>query len=278
MKKILFILLASLLSVTLAAETPAIKLLVATEKLWKADQYQEAMDSATRVLVMMPNNTAAKNFLHNHWDDLIRHTNATLEKNADETDVQQSLVRLEIYRLMAEIADNLREVQMPLVGTDWQWYPEMYYSQGDYDTERMHVYRLLMSQAADCMKSYATDGAKQLFLTALRYLLPGAEREGNRADIQAELIRTMTRLAETRAIPEAIFAYELTSLSDALRGDTLARLDTVEKLRPVLRQHVADLYLARAEELLAEGDSAKAADFQALALDWTETVEPDPDR
>ncbi len=278
MKKTLFILFASLLSVTLAAETSAFKLLVATEKLWRADQYQEAMDSATRVLTIAPNNSAAKNFLHNHWDDLMRRTSATLEKNSDENDLRQSLVRLEIYRLMAEIADNLREVEMPLVGTDWQWYPEMYYSQGDYDSERMHVYRLLMSQATDCLRSYDTEGAKECFLTALRYLLPGAEREGNRADIQAELIRTMARKKETSAIPEAIFAYELTNLSDALRGDTLARLDTVERLRPVLRQHVADLYLIRAEELLAEGDSLQAADFRAFAEDWMLPVEPDPDR
>ena len=88
----------------------------------------------------------------------------------------------------------------------------------------------------------------------------------------------MTRMKETSAIPEAIFAYELTNLSDALRGDTLARLDTVERLRPVLRQHVADLYLIRAEELLAEGDSLQAADFRAFAEDWMLPVEPDPDR
>jgi hypothetical protein len=277
MKKVFFILVASLLAVNLPAETSAFKLLMHTERLWRAEQWQEAMDSATRVLVIAPNNSAAKNFVHDHWDDMLRRTATTLEKNADEANLNQSLVRLEIYRLMAEIADNLREVQMPIVGTDWQWYPELYYNQGDYDSERMHVYRMLMDKANDCLLSYDTDGAREAFLTALRYLIPGSEREGNRADIQASLIRKMIQLSSTSRIPEAIYAYELTNLSDALCSDTV-HLDTVAAMRPRLQQHVADLYHAQADELQAAGDSAKAADYRALALDWETVVEPDPDR
>ena len=276
MKKVFFILVASLLAVNLPAETSAFKLLMHTERLWRAEQWQEAMDSATLALAIAPNNSAAKNFIHDHWEDMLRRTTTTLEKNADEASLEQSLVRLEVYRLLAEVADNLREVQMPIVGTDWQWYPELYYNQGDYDSERMHVYRMLMDKANDCLLSYDTDGAREAFLMALRYLIPGSEREGNRADIQASLIRKMIQLGGTSRIPEAIYAYELTTLSDALCSDTVP-LDTVAAMRPRLQQHVADLYNAKADELQAAGDSARAAEFRALAGDWM-TVEPDPER
>ena len=286
MKKIVLILLTSLLTVTLPAETSAIKethpspirLLMHTERLWRAGQYEEAMDSATYILTIAPNNSAAKNFIHDHWDDMIRHTNRTLEQNAGETDLQQSLVRLELFRLLAEIADNLKEVQLPLVGTNWQWYPELYYSQGDYDSERMHIYHMLLEEANQCLRSYDTDGAKKHLLTALRYLLPGNERESNRAELQAAIIRNMSAMRNTRSIPEAIFTYELTNLSDALRGDSAVTLDTIEHMRPVLQAHIAELYEAKADELLQQGDSAQAADYRALADDWRTTVQPDPDR
>ena len=278
MKKIVLIVLTSLLAVTLSAETSAIKLQMFAERLWRQGQYQEAMDSATRALSIMPNNSNAKNFLHDHWNECIRRTNDVLAKNADESDLEQSLTRLEIYRLMAEVEDNMRGIQMPIVGTNWQWIPELYYSQGDYDSKRMHVYRMLLAEADNCMRSYDTEGAKKHLLTALRYLLPGNERESNRADLQAAIVRNMKFFRDAKTIPEAIFAYELTNLSDALRADTASSLDTIASIRPVLRQHVADLYNAKADEFLAAGDSAKAADFRALAEDWTLTVEPDPDK
>lgn len=274
----ILILLTSLLAVTLPAETSAFKLLISAEKLWKKGAYEEAMDSATRVLVIMPNNSAAKNFLHDHWDKMQHHTTAVLEKNADENDLQQSLVRLELFRLLAEINDNLREVQMPLVGTNWQWYPELYYNQGDYDSERMHVYHMLLEEANQCLRSYDTEGAQKHLLLALRYLIPGGERESNRADLQAAIIRNLKFYSSSNNIPEAIFAYELTNLSDALRGDTTTRMDTVAQLRPILRAHVAELYNAKADAYLQQGDSAKAADFRAMAGDWLTPAEPDPDR
>ncbi len=268
-----------------AGATSAIGLQMQAERLWHAGEYVEAMDSATRVLTIMPNNSAAKNFLHDHWDDMLRHANSLLEHNADETDLSQSLRRLELFRLMAEIADHLREVQLPLQGTNWQWYPEMYYSQGDYDSERMHVYRLLLAAADECLRSYDTDGARQHLLTALRYLLPGNERETNRADLQAAIIRNTTRLSGTNSIPEAIFAYELTNLSDALRADSPSKEDgtpqslpQIDSIRPHLQQHVADLYNAKADERLQAGDSIAAAEFRALANDWLTPVEPDPDK
>lgn len=278
MKKIVLIVLTSLLAVTLPAETSAIRLQMYAERLWRQGQYQEAMDSATLALSLMPNNSNAKNFIHDHWDELLRRTNTTLEQNADENDLEQSLTRLETYRLMAEVADNIRGIRMPIVGTNWQWIPELYYNQGDYDSERMHVYRMLIAAADACMRSYDTEGAREHLLTALRYLLPGNERESNRADLQAAIVRNMKFFRDAKTIPEAIFAYELTNLSDALRADTASSLDTIASIRPILRQHVADLYNAKADEFLAAGDSARAADFRALAEDWTLIVEPDPDK
>ena len=278
MKRFILIVFTSLLAVTLSAETSAIKLQMFAERLWRQGEYQEAMDSATRALSVMPNNSAAKNFIHDHWDRFIKETNSALEKNADENDLRQSLVRLEIYRLVAEVADNVREIQMPIVGTNWQWVPELYYSQGDYDSERMHVYRMLLTAADECMRSYDTEGAQKHLLIALRYLLPGNERESNRADLQAAIIRNMKLFQDAKTIPEAIFAYELTNLSDALRADTATHLEQIEAQRPILRQHVADLYQAKADEYLQQGDSARAADFRALAEDWLLPVESDPDR
>lgn len=278
MKKIVLILLTSLLAVSLSAETSGIKLLMAAERLWKKGAYEEAMDSATRCLVVMPTNSSAKNFLHDHWDRMIHHTNSVLEKNADENSLEQSLVRLEIFRLMAEINDNLREIPMPLVGTNWQWYPELYYNQGDYDSERMHIYHMLLEEANVCLRSYDTEGAQKHLLLALRYLLPGDERESNRAYLQAAIIRNLKAYTGSNNIPEAIFAYELTNLSDALRGDTTVRMDTIAHMRPALREHVAELYNAKADEYLQQGDSAKAADFRAMAQDWTTPAEPDPDK
>ena len=278
MKKIVLIVLTSLLAVSLSAETSGIKLLMSAERLWKKGAYEEAMDSATRCLVVMPTNSAAKNFLHDHWDRMMHHTNSVLEKNADENNLEQSLVRLELFRLMAEINDNLREIPMPLVGTNWQWYPELYYSQGDYDTERMHIYHMLLEEANACLRSYDTDGAREHLLLALHYLLPGDERESNRAYLQAAIIRNLKTYSGTNNIPEAIFAYELTTLSDALRGDTTVRMDTIAHLQPVLKAHVVELYNAKADEYLQQGDSAKAADFRAMAEDWSITVAPDPDK
>lgn len=278
MKKIVLIVLTSLLAVSLSAETSGIKLLMSAERLWKKGELVEAMDSATRCLVVMPTNSAAKNFLHDHWDRMMRHTNSVLEKNADENNLEQSLVRLELFRLLAEINDNLREVPMPLVGTNWQWYPELYYNQGDYDSERMHIYHMLLEEANQCLRSYDTDGAREHLLLALHYLLPGDERESNRAYLQAAIIRNLKAYSGTNNIPEAIFAYELTTLSDALRGDTTVRMDTIAHLQPVLKAHVAELYNAKADEYLQQGDSAKAADFRAMAQDWITPATPDPDR
>lgn len=248
------------------------------ERLWRAKDYIEAVDSAARVLTVMPNNSAAKNFLHDHWDKMMRHVNTTLEQNADEKSLEQSLVRLETYRLLAETADYLREVQMPLVGTNWQWYPEFYYSQGDYDSERSHVYHMLLEEANACLRSYDTEGAREHLLLALRYLNPGDERESNRADLQAAIIRNLAVYKNADNIPEAIFAYELTNLSDALRGDTSVHLDTIEHMKPILREHVGTLYNAKADELLQAGDSTAAADFRAMANDWLNPVAPDPER
>lgn len=278
MKKLLFILLTSLLAVRLSAETSAIRLQMHAERLWRAGQYVEAVDSAARVLTIMPNNSAAKNFLHDHWEKMMRHVTTTLEQNSDEKSLEQSLVRLETYRLLAETADYLREVQMPLVGTNWQWYPELYYSQGDYDSERSHVYHMLLEEANGCLRSYDTEGARELLLLALRYLNPGDERESNRANLQATIIRNLSFYKDANTIPEAIFAYELTTLSDALRGDTAVHLDTIEHMKPVLRERVGLLYNAKADELLQAGDSAQAAEYRALADDWIQPVEPDPDR
>ena len=55
-------------------------------------------------------------------------------------------------------------------------------------------------------------------------------------------------------------------------------MDTIEHMRPMLREHVAELYNAKADEYLQQGDSTKAADFRAIAQDWMTPVDLDPDR
>lgn len=275
MKKIALFILTSLLPVyMLAAETSAFRLTVQMEKLWHDDYYLEAMDTAARVLAMDNENMMAKAFVHDKWDSMMRYVSNTLANNADEQSLEQSLVRLETYRLMAEISDFLQEVRMPLRGNNWEWYPELYYNQGDYDSERMHVFRLLLDAANQCVRSYDAEGAKEYFLTALRYLLPGSEKEGNLRSITTRLVEKIHQLGNSRYIPDAIFAYEL--CQSALVLD--ATLTELQDELPVLQQHVADLYNVRADELEAAGDSLKAADYRAYALDWSVVTEPDPER
>lgn len=258
----------------LAAETSAFRLTVQMEKLWRADCYLEAMDTAVRVLSMDNENLLAKTFVHDKWDSTLRYAMRTLESNADELSLEQSLVRLEVYRVMAEISDYLSDVRMPLRGNNWEWYPELYYNQGDYDSERVHVFRLLMDAAQQCVRSYDAEGAQGYYLKALRYLLPGTEWEGNLRKITGQLTTTVHTLGGSRYIPDAIFAYELCQT-------TLVLDSTLSELReelPVLQQHVSDLYLIRAEELEVAGDSIKAADYRAYALDWATVSDPDPER
>lgn len=275
MKKIALFILTSLLPVyMLAAETSAFRLTVQMEKLWRADCYLEAMDTAARVLSMDNDNVAAKAFVHDKWDATLRYATKTLETNSDELSLEQSLARLEVYRLMAEISDYLSDVRMPLKGSNWEWYPELYYNQGDYDSERIHVFRLLMDAAQQCVKSYDAEGAQGYYLKALRYLLPGTEWEGNLRKITGQLTSTVRTLGASRYIPDAIFAYELCQTTLVL-DTTLAEMR--EQL-PILQQHVSELYLVRAEELEAAGDTIKAADYRAYALDWGVVTEPDPER
>lgn len=256
----------SLLPLMAVAETSVIKRIAIMEKLQLEKQYVAAVDTAVSILVTNPGNKLAANFVHDHWDAMMRYVSAQMESNADENDVEQSIVRLELTRQMAHLTDNLQLVEMPLRGArdSWIWYPEVYYNQGDYDSERMHVYRLLVTHALHAVRDYDTERAKELYLTALHYLLPDTELEGNLQVITHHLYGEMVRLSCAVRIPDAIFAYDLSMLSLALDSAQ----DSVRVMQDSLRRHVSRLYLARAEELRASGDTARAEEYKEYAKDW----------
>lgn len=256
----------SLLPLMAVAETSVIKRIAIMEKLQFDKQYVTAMDTAVSILVTNPANRLATAFVHDHWDEMMRFVSAQMESNADETDVEQSIVRLELTRQMAHITDNLQLIDMPLHGPrdSWVWYPEVYYNQGDYDTERMRVYRLLVTSAVTAVRDYDTDRAKDLYLTALRYLLPDTELEGNLQVITDQLFSEMNRYYFTRRIPDAIFAYDLSVLSLALDSTQ----QDLHEMQDSLRLHVSRLYVERAAELSAAGDTVRAAEYREYAKDW----------
>lgn len=256
----------SLLPLFAVAETSVVKKLALMEKMYLSGQHMEAMDSAVSILAAHPGNRPATNFIYTHWDEVMREVSSVLASNTSATDVDEAIRRLEVYRLMAEMTDFMAEVDLPLHGPNdsWVWYPELYYNQGDYDTERTHVYRLLVSKAMESLQSYDAEEAKRYYLLALHYLLPDTELTGNLSAITQQLYRKMKQLGSSSRIPDAIFAYELTVLSLAL--DTAQ--PEVKTLQQTIQAHVSDLYVQRAAELRTAGDTVKALEYMEYSLDW----------
>lgn len=122
----------------------AMRLMTAANKLQRQQQYLEAMDSATLVLTVDPDSRAAKEFVHSHWDQMMRSAQKTLEENHQENNLEQARRRLQVYRYLVEINDNLRMTPLPLHGVNdrWVWQPEVQYWDGHFNDELRRVYRL----------------------------------------------------------------------------------------------------------------------------------------
>ncbi|HCS87551.1 MAG TPA: hypothetical protein DIW30_03800, partial [Bacteroidales bacterium] len=117
------------------------RLVMSMERLWRADQYLEAMDTATYVLSLQPSNRAAADFIYYRWEKMDEDTHRRLQNLPDENDILQAMERCEIYRLLDEIYTHLSDVPLPLHGTNdrWVWQPEVSYFTGHYDSERSRV-------------------------------------------------------------------------------------------------------------------------------------------
>ncbi len=126
------------------AQRAAMRMMAAANKLQRQQQYLEAMDSATLVLTICPDSRAAKEFVHSHWDLMTRSAQKILEENHQENDLEQARRRLQVYRYLVEINDNLRMTALPLHGVNdrWVWQPEVQYWDGHFNDELQRVYRL----------------------------------------------------------------------------------------------------------------------------------------
>lgn len=122
----------------------AMRIMHHAQQLQHKQQYLEAMDSATLALVIFPDSHAAKEFIHRNWDRMSRWADKELDSNPSQKDLEQSRRRLLVYRYLVEINDNLRDIELPLHGTNdkWVWQPEIQYWDGHFNEELQRVERL----------------------------------------------------------------------------------------------------------------------------------------
>lgn len=236
-------------------------------KLWKQQQYLEAMDTAVYILSVDPSNRAATDFVYRNWDKMSHYATNRLQNLYDEESVSEGEERCEIYRLLDEINTHLSSVPMPLYGPGerWVWQPEISYYSGHYDTERMALVRLLMRKADEALKSHDTETAGQYYTLALqKYLLTEGERKVNREEMLRRLDRSLDGMQQTDRIHEAIFSYELMQLSLLLNSEQ----PEMEARKEQMQQYVADLYLEAANAALQAGDSITWQEYTLSYDDW----------
>ena len=175
MKKIVFILFAALLTLAVnAEERPSLlRKSVQMETLRKDGRWLEAMDTATLILTYDRDYRVAVDFVHRYWDKTMRLTDERLQRLSDEESLAQAEERCEIYRVLDEVHENLRDVKMPLYGPNqkWVWQPEVAYYTGHYDTERQKTFRLLLKMADEALRSYDAEGAGVYYRLALKKYL-----------------------------------------------------------------------------------------------------------
>lgn len=268
MKKILFIAILCIVSLGLSAqERNLTKMTLKMEKLWKAGDYLEAMDTATLVLTLDGDNHAAKEFVHRNWDKMQQRAERDIERLNDPNDLDEAAARCEIYRLLDEIHGNLSVIKLPLVGyhQSWVWQPEVSYYSGHYDNERMKTYRLLMSFVRQSLADRDTESAGQFVNMAMdKYLLTEGERKKCRKDMVVLCTEELKKVDGSDKVYDAIYAYDLSVLS--LKMDSTQ--SQIREQQPILQQHVSDLYLQEANLELSKGDSIRANELFLSAEEW----------
>ncbi len=265
MKKIALLVIVWFVGMPLCAQSVT-KLLFQMNKLQREGKVLEAMDSATYVLTLDEDNLLAKNFVRHQWDQTMKETTQRLAILTDEQDLDQARERLILYKQLDEIHSNLRQIRMPLRGPNnsWVWQPEIGYFSGAYDSERVRTYRLILNKAEKALMSYDLEQARAYYDFALQYVLIEDERESNTETMLRQVNTRIEKLAESANIYERIVAYNLVDLSlwlDAAQTDK-----GTQKQR--IQQGIAEMYLQRADEYAAAGDSISAAENRLLAEDW----------
>lgn len=243
------------------------RLLVSMERLWRADKYLEAVDTAAYILSFEPTNRVATDFIYRRWDKMHDDTEQQLLNLSDENNLEQAIQRCEIYRLLDEINTYLLEVTMPLRGANnrWVWQPEISYYAGHYDSERSHVVQLLLIKADAALLSHDAEEAKGYYLLLLRkYLVTEGERTSNLQLLLKTCNDRLSMYADSEQLNDALFAWDLLQLSLTL-DDTQ---EDIVRLKPVLQEHIAALYLEQSQKALLQGDSVQAREFELYADDW----------
>ncbi len=247
--------------------------------------YLSAMVSATLLLTQDENNSFAKNFVHDNWGAMMQQVDDIVAQNSDMADVEQCVARTNAYSQLAEVERNINSVTMPLRGNGWQWQPEMLYTAGTYQSERLNLSRLLREQASQALRSYDADQLRLCYDRLLSTnLLFDDERESNRRLLLADCNK---RLAEVAAAKDKLAAADSLQLSDEelrrrrrllndlLFADELTQLsltlddsqDDIRQLQADVRSAVRTLYLQLADHYLQQGDTLQADVYRSAAVE-----------
>ena len=270
MRKTLFIFVIALFALPVAAEKQPslLKKALQMETLRKNGQWLEAMDTATLILTYDRDYRAAVDFVHRYWDKTIRLTEDRLSSLSEPDNLSQAEQRCEIYRVLDEVHDNLRQVGMPLYGPNqkWVWQPEIGYYTGHYDTERHKTFLLILRLADEALSSYDAEGAMYYYQLAFsKYLVTDSERNSNKSLMVQQCNQMIDRLRLSDKIYDGIFAYDLCSLSLQLEPEQ----PEITSLQSQIRQHVASLYLQASQDALIVGDSVQAKEMHLSYEEWS---------
>lgn len=263
----IFLLVAASLTATANDKPSLLKKAVQMERLRKAGHLLEAMDTATLILTCDRDYRAAVDFVHQYWDKTMRLTDEQLQLLSDDESLEQAEQRCEIYRVLDEIHDNLRSVRMPLYGPNqkWVWQPEVGYYTGHYDNERQKTFRMLMHKAQEALAAFDAESAKLYYELALqKYLITDGERRSNKGEMLRQCNSMAVKYAKSQKIYDAIFAYDLCSISLAIEPEQ----ESVTERQQQIQAHVAELYLQAAEEAQQAGDTLQAYELRLAHEEW----------
>ena len=145
------------------ANQNSVRMMNHATKLWKNGQYLEAMDSASLALSTYEASTSAKNFIRKHWNETLDYGKYLIEHNTNTKDLKETKTRMDTYRMLMEINDNLKTCRLPIQGPNnrWLWMPDIQYWDGYYN-EEAHLYRILKKKQEELEK--ALEKEKELTL------------------------------------------------------------------------------------------------------------------
>ena len=294
MKRLLTtIFLFSAIIITAPAVTPAdtdsienlstAQLVQRTQKAKRHKDYLTAMVHASELLSRNQNNSYAKNFVHDNWGMMMQQVDEIISQNTDMEDVEQCANRTRAYSLLADVERRINTVSMPLRGNGWQWQPEMLYTAGEYQSERMHLSRLVRAEASKALQGHDAEALEECYrlLLASDLLFP-EERQSNRqlllADCNAKIEELTSGLDEVKddesdeldedsvrrlkhRLNDLLFADELMPLSLMLEPNQ----PTIEEKQIKVKTEVSRLYLQLSTYYLQQGDTLQAQTYRSAA-------------